>query len=56
MKEELCVWRYDDYCDYYGTSCGETFCFVDGTLANYETFSYCPYCGKKIVEKEAKNE
>ena len=46
-----CTWEYDDDDDYWGTSCGDAFCITDGTPAENK-MHYCPYCGKKLVEKE----
>lgn len=46
-KERTCEWKkieHDDFWRYYITECGEEY---DGTEIGH--YSYCPYCGGKII-------
>jgi len=47
MKE--CKWQYDETYDYYDTSCGQVFHFIEGKLKD-NNFIHCPYCGRKTKE------
>ena len=48
---KICVWEYEENEDYYETSCGEAWCFTEGNCKENKC-RYCPYCGKKIKEKQ----
>ena len=51
-EEETCEWKHmkDFFHNFYITGCCETQEFRNGIGEN--TYTYCPYCGGKIVEKE----
>ena len=49
MQQSTCTWGYDD--DAWETECVETFIFFDGS-PTYNDFTFCPYCGSKIVEQD----
>jgi len=54
--ENICNWKidvndFDDDC--YKTSCGNLFVLIEGTLQDNK-MKYCPYCGKLIKTKGAK--
>lgn len=52
MKEKrFCEWQYVDLDDYYKTSCGDAFYFIDGNLSD-NRMNFCPYCGLPIKEIE----
>ncbi len=53
-KDENCIWKYDgvDGDDIWETSCGKTFCTVDGSLEDNQ-FKFYPYCGGEIKEKKS---
>jgi hypothetical protein len=42
---EKCAWTYDDIDDYYSSSCGHDFTFIDGEC----DFLFCPWCGKHAL-------
>lgn len=44
-----CEWKYNDFHDYFATSCGQAHVFMSDDVKenNYE---YCPYCGMSIIE------
>jgi hypothetical protein len=46
-----CTWTLDaDYDgDSWDTSCGEKFCFIDGTPSQNQ-MRFCGYCGGRLVE------
>ena len=49
--DENCIWRYDDWAEFWTTKCGEAHVFLaDGPIEN--KYVYCPYCGRKIEVKE----
>ena len=48
----VCVWTLDAdewSGDSWDTSCGEKFCFNDGSPAENK-FNFCPHCGRRISE------
>lgn len=45
-----CRWEYDDD-GYYKTSCGEAWCFPEGTPSENK-LKFCPICGKKVIIAE----
>lgn len=51
MSEKKCIWEWDEWADYYHTSCGSDFCFSDDEGLRDVKFKYCPYCGKEILEE-----
>jgi len=54
MKTNICTWT-EDYDGNWHTTCDERHIFIEGTpIENY--YCFCPYCGKKIVEKVVNNE
>ena len=46
---EVCRWRFDKEINTYFTNCGGMYIFYSGDLQEND-FSFCPYCGKEIVE------
>lgn len=50
-----CEWEFyeDEWSSYYETDCSQACCFDFGTLAENH-YKFCPYCGKRIVEKGIK--
>ena len=52
LSQEIfsCIWQEDEDGDWL-TECGNIFILDTGTPANNEMI-YCPYCGKKILEKQ----
>ena len=52
-SNETCKWTLmdDDYGPYYDASCGETYLFPDGSVAE-NGYRFCPGCGKPIEVKE----
>ena len=48
--DDTCEWIYNDDDECWDTNCDEKFQFIDGTPLN-NGFEYCPYCGRKLVEK-----
>lgn len=51
----FCNWLFDATLDmdFYNTSCGHTFFFVDVPSATENQFKYCPYCGRRISDNYA---
>ena len=51
-EAETCEWKHvkDFFHNFYITGCCGTQVFRNGIGEN--TYTYCPYCGGKIVEKE----
>ena len=49
-----CVWTIDEFGDpdFYETSCGQTFAFIDGTASD-NGVKFCHYCGKPMREVKA---
>ena len=47
--EEYCIWNYEEDFEYYETSCENNFHFIDGNCRDNK-FTFCPYCGKPIME------
>lgn len=48
QEEKICVWRLDEFHNFYETSCGQKsqeICWLQSPSA----FSFCPDCGGKIV-------
>lgn len=54
MASRRCVWDWDEWADFYHTSCESDFCFSDDMGLKDKSFKFCPYCGKKI--KEVRND
>ena len=50
-----CRWKYDLDTSSYDTSCGEKWCFPDGTPAE-NGLKYCPVCGKRAVVTGGKHD
>lgn len=46
---ETCEWGWEGGGEYYETSCGNGFMFLDGSGPLVGGFEFCPYCGHKIV-------
>lgn len=42
-----CIWTEDPEYGTWETSCGETFCMIEGTPEE-NGYKYCPSCGKKL--------
>ena len=53
IKKETCIWVRIDYLSHYHweTECGNIFKHMIGSPSD-NGFVYCPYCSKRIVEKE----
>jgi len=51
MKKEKCVWVYDEYHDFWDTSCGKGWLLTEGSLKDNK-IKYCPFCGKKIKDND----
>ncbi len=49
VPENICKWKEDD--GFYATECEHGFYFNDDGI-DENNFIYCPYCGKRIQEKE----
>ena len=49
MLSDTCTWTEDDANDW-DTSCDNCFIFNDGGPKDNQ-FTYCPYCGKPLIEK-----
>lgn len=47
-----CQWSFDDNEDAWFSSCDDGFVFTEGGPVD-NRFSYCPYCGKELVENNA---
>lgn len=48
-NRKICIWKYDED-GFYQTDCRNTFCFNEGSIIDNQ-FNFCPWCGRKIVEK-----
>lgn len=46
-----CEWKEDPNDFFWETSCGNRFIFECGSPSE-NRFVYCPYCGRRISEKE----
>ena len=55
-NEEICVWTEANEFDWiiWYSKCGEVFTFEEGG-PKHNTFTFCPYCGKKLIEKELRD-
>lgn len=42
-----CKWRYDDVCEFWGTSCDNVFTLLEGSPKDND-MKFCPYCGKEL--------
>ena len=49
-QPEGCEWTYDEATDYYSTSCGYEYIYVDGTIEENDHY-FCVGCGRKIIQK-----
>jgi predicted RNA-binding Zn-ribbon protein involved in translation (DUF1610 family) len=49
-EKPVCEWRYEDFHDYYDTSCGKALVLEGGLEINANAgYTFCPYCGKVII-------
>lgn len=46
-----CYWNSDE-AGKWGTQCGNTFLSLNGSGPAENHFRYCPYCGKKLIDRE----
>lgn len=46
---EVCEWKENEEYGYWETGCKATFEFIEGDMDD-NSFKFCPYCGKKILE------
>jgi len=49
MKGKKCYWKYDEWHDFYDTSCDKAHCFIEGNITENH-YIYCPFCGHIIKE------
>lgn len=47
-----CLWKHDEWHDYYDTQCGNALCLETGT-PKANNYNFCPCCGGEIVYKPA---
>jgi len=47
-----CKWVLDRVYSYYDTSCGNAFSFSHDEPFEDGKFRFCPYCGRKIKQKD----
>lgn len=45
-----CIWRHNEWNDYWETACGEAFILEEGTPAE-NGMQFCHHCGKRLEEK-----
>lgn len=51
-NEAFCLWSPEsEFLSVYTTECKKDFSFAEGSPADHK-FTHCPFCGKKIKEKE----
>ena len=48
-KDDVCEWKYDKHFEFAKSKCGS----IDTHRIEFKKLKYCPYCGKKIKEKES---
>lgn len=53
MTWNKCEWKWTD--EYFKTACGKAFFFDCGNIAE-NNFRFCPYCGRRIYEKDLEKE
>ena len=49
MAQNACVWT-EDFNAKWDTSCGEAYCFIDGSPTT-NGLRFCGYCGKPLEEE-----
>ena len=56
IKNKTCEWTEVEWAEdvFWETECGNAFQLITGIPSNNKMV-YCPYCGKKIVEKRLKD-
>lgn len=47
-----CEWNWHFNVGFWGTSCGNSWMFVNNGGLSGHGFEFCPFCGKSILEKE----
>ncbi len=55
LKKKNCFWKYDDIDDAWSGSCGNYWCFSEGTPEENEV-NFCPKCGKRVEAKAPSQE
>lgn len=46
-QHNICIWAYDENCDFWDTDCGRAHCFInEGPKEN--SYQFCPFCGSNL--------